>query len=81
MLYTFWMYIIIYFDFCVDYIVFPTQKLIIVHPLTCEPNTPFALPPFPLGNHQSILHCYVFVCHYFYLLLMSEIIHYLTFFL
>ena len=73
------MYIIIYFEFCVDYIMFTTQKLIIVHPLTCEPNHPFCPPPFPYGNHQSNLQCYVFVCHCFYLLLMSEIIWYLTF--
>ena len=42
------MYIIIYFEFCVDYIMFTTQKLIIVHPLTCEPNHPFCPPPSPL---------------------------------
>ena len=73
------MYIIIYFKFCVGYIMFTTQKLIIAHPLTCEPNLPFCPPPFPSGNHQSNLGCYVFVCHSFYLLLMSEVIRYLAF--
>ena len=39
-----------------------TQKLVIVHPLTCEPNHPFCPPPFSCGNHQSNLQCSVFVC-------------------
>ena len=78
---SFQMYIIIYFKFCVDNIMFTTRKLIIVHPLTCELNHPFCPPsyPFPYGNHQSNLQCYVFVCRCFYLPLMSEIILYLTF--
>ena len=78
-IYFFQMYITIYFEFFVDYIMFTAQKLIIVHPLTCEPNHPFCPPLFPYSNGQSNLHCYVFVCCCFYLLLMSEIIWYLTF--
>ena len=68
------MYIIMYFEFCVDYIMFTTRKLIVVHPLTCEPNHPFCLPPnsFLYGNHQSNLHCYVFVVVFiFYLWVRS----------
>ena len=42
------MYIIIYLEFCVDYIMFTTHKLIIVHPLHVSLITPFALPPSPM---------------------------------
>ena len=40
------MYITVYFEFCVGYIMFTTQKLIIIHPITCEPNHPFCPPSF-----------------------------------
>ena len=52
------MYVIIYLEFCVDYIMFTSPKLIIVHPLTCEPNHPFCpLPRCPLLTFPSpVLH-------------------------
>ena len=43
------MYIVIYFKFCVDYIMFTTQKLIIVPHHTHESNHPFCPPPSPLS--------------------------------
>ena len=42
------MYVVIYFEFCVDYIVFTTRKLMIVRHLTCEPHHPFGSLPSPL---------------------------------
>ena len=53
-----------YFKFCIHYIMFTTWTLIIVHPLACDPNHPFCPPPppFPNGNHQSNLQCYVRGC-------------------
>ena len=42
------MYIVIHFQFCVDYIMFTTQKLIIVHHHTHVPNPPFFPPHSPL---------------------------------
>ena len=59
------MYVVIYFEFCVDYIVFTTQKLIIVRHLTCEPHHPFCSlpsppPPMVTSNPISVALC-VFV--------------------
>ena len=34
-----------YFKFWIQYILFTTRTLIIVHPLTCDPNHPFCPPP------------------------------------
>ena len=42
---------------------FTTRTLIIVHPLTCDPNHPFCPPPFPNCNHQSNLQCYFGYTH------------------
>lgn len=41
---------IIYFEFCLYYIMFPTPKLTIIHHLSCDPNHPFwpPLSPRPL---------------------------------
>src|SRR3712207_8056840 len=50
------MYIVIYFKFCVDYIMFTARKLIIVHHHTCEPNHPFCPPRFPLPLWRSEEH-------------------------
>ena len=64
------MYIIIYFKFCVDYIMFTTQKLTIVHHLTCEPNHPFyplPLSPMVTTNPFPIAMCLFVVVFIFYL--------------
>ena len=42
-LYKFQMYIVIYFIFCVDYLMFTTQRLITIHHHTRVPNHPFQL--------------------------------------
>ena len=74
----------LYFDFCIDYIVFTTQRLITIRHCTYVPfysfcHSPSPLHPFPSGNYQSNLYIYVFVCCCFHLPLKSEIIQYLAF--
>ena len=64
------MYVVMYFQFCVDYIMFTTQKLIIVHPLTCEPNHPFcpsSPSPMVTTNPVSVAMCLFVVVFIFYL--------------
>ena len=59
------MWMVIYFKFCVDYIMFTTQKLIIFHHHACVSNPPFcpAPSPFPYGNQQSNLKLTYFKAH------------------
>ena len=64
------MYIVICFEFCVDYIMFTTRTLIIVHPLTCEPNHRFCPPlssPMGTTNPISLARCLFAVVFIFFL--------------
>ena len=64
------MYNVIHFKFCVDYIMFTIEKLIIVHPPTCEPNHLFCPPlpsPMVTTNTVSVAMCLFLVVFIFYL--------------
>ena len=44
----FQVYIVLFFIFCVDYIMFTTQRLITIHHHTQVPNHIFCPPPSPI---------------------------------
>ena len=54
--------ILLYFDFCIDYITFTTKSLVAICHCTNVPFTSFDLlpHPFPSGNHQSVV-CILFL--------------------
>ena len=66
---------IIYFDFCVHYIVFTTKDLVSIYDHAVEPLYSFCPPTFPFPAAFCIYVCFGLVWFiYFYIPHMSEII-------